>query len=132
MKYQMNKEVVQGLQKQSDGGKIELDIHGDCFNFQWAELAPPSGVVAANYSRHFLNSFLPFIIYLHNSIDIFIMKQTNLTSLQLHGQFLEHWLKIKEAISIMLNMGSGLREVMTHLLSGTLRTSMELVFKAIF
>ena len=63
------------------GGEIELDIHGDCFNFQWPELAPSSGVVAANL----LNSFLPFIIHSHNSIDIFIKKQTNLTSLQLHG-----------------------------------------------
>ena len=32
-------------------GGIELDIGGNSFNFQWAELAPPSGVMAANYSR---------------------------------------------------------------------------------
>jgi hypothetical protein len=49
--YRMNKEAVQGLREQSDEGEIELDIGGDTFNFQWAELAPPSGVMAANYSR---------------------------------------------------------------------------------
>ena len=47
--YQMNKEVVRGLQEQNDEGEIELDINGNSFNSQWAELAPPSGVVAANY-----------------------------------------------------------------------------------
>jgi hypothetical protein len=55
--YRMNKEVVQGLREQSDEGDIELDIGDDSFNFQWAELAPPSGVMAANYSRHLLNYF---------------------------------------------------------------------------
>jgi hypothetical protein len=49
--YRMNKEAVQGFREQSDGGEIELDIGGNYFNFQWAELAPPSGVIAANYSR---------------------------------------------------------------------------------
>ena len=49
--YQMNKEAVCGLQEQNDEGEIELDIDGNSFNFQWAKLAPPSGVVAANYSR---------------------------------------------------------------------------------
>jgi hypothetical protein len=49
--YRMNKDAVRGLREQSDGGKIELKIGGDTFNFQWAELAPPSGVMAANYSR---------------------------------------------------------------------------------
>ena len=49
--YRMNKDMVQGLQEQSVVGEIELDIGGDTFNFQWAELAPPSGVIAANYSR---------------------------------------------------------------------------------
>ena len=34
---------------QNDEGEIEFDIDGNSFNFQWAELAPPSGVVAANY-----------------------------------------------------------------------------------
>jgi hypothetical protein len=49
--YRMNKEVVQGLREKSDTGEIELDIGGNSFNFQWAELAPPSGAMAANYSR---------------------------------------------------------------------------------
>ena len=49
--YRMNKVAVQGFREQNDEGEIELDIGGNCFNFQWAELAPPSGVIAANYSR---------------------------------------------------------------------------------
>jgi hypothetical protein len=49
--YRMNKDAVRGFQEQSDVGEIELDIGGNSFNFQWAELAPPSGVMAANYSR---------------------------------------------------------------------------------
>ena len=49
--YRMNKEVVQGIREQSVEGEIELDIGGNFFNFQWAEIAPPSGVMAANYSR---------------------------------------------------------------------------------
>jgi hypothetical protein len=51
--YRMNKEVVEHLRKQSAEGEIELDIGDHSFNLQWAELAPPSGVMAANYSRHF-------------------------------------------------------------------------------
>jgi hypothetical protein len=49
--YRMNKDAVRGLREQCDEGEIELDIGGNFFNFQWAELAPPSGVMAANYSR---------------------------------------------------------------------------------
>jgi hypothetical protein len=49
--YRMNKDVVRGLQEQSDVGEIELDIGGNTFNFQWPELAPPSGIMTANYSR---------------------------------------------------------------------------------
>lgn len=49
--YRMNKEMVKGLREKSDTGAIELDIGDDFFDFQWAELAPPSGVIAANYSR---------------------------------------------------------------------------------
>jgi hypothetical protein len=47
----MNKDAVRGLREQNGEGEIELDIGGNVFNFQWAELAPPSGVMAANYSR---------------------------------------------------------------------------------
>ena len=53
----MNKDVLRGFQKESDLGEIELDIGNDLFNFQWAEFAPPSGAMAANYSRHFLFFF---------------------------------------------------------------------------
>ena len=51
--YRMNKEVVKAwaFQGQDEEGEIELDIGGNTFNFQWAGLAPPSGVMAANYSR---------------------------------------------------------------------------------
>jgi hypothetical protein len=49
--YRMNKDVVRGLRENNDEGEIELEIGGNSFNFQWAELAPPSGVMAANYSR---------------------------------------------------------------------------------
>ena len=49
--YRMNKDVVRGFQEQNDMGEIELDIGGNSFHFEWAELAPPSGVMAANYSR---------------------------------------------------------------------------------
>ena len=49
--YQMNKEAVQNLWEQDEEGQIELEIDVKYFNFQWAELAPPSGVIAANYSR---------------------------------------------------------------------------------
>ena len=48
--YRMNKETVRGLRGQHDVGGFELDIDGNTFEFQ-AELAPPSGVMAANYSR---------------------------------------------------------------------------------
>jgi hypothetical protein len=49
--YRMNKKAVQGLQSPTEVGKIELDIGGNSFNLEWAEQAPPSGVMAANYSR---------------------------------------------------------------------------------
>ena len=49
--YRMNKEVVRGLREQNSVGEIELDIGNNSFNFDWAELAPPSGVMTANYSR---------------------------------------------------------------------------------
>lgn len=49
--YRMNKEAVRGIRNQTHLGEIELDIGGNSFKFPWAELAPPSGVMAANYSR---------------------------------------------------------------------------------
>jgi hypothetical protein len=49
--YRMNKEAVRGFRENNVTGEIELDIDGNSFDFQWAELAPPSGVMAANYSR---------------------------------------------------------------------------------
>lgn len=47
----MNKDVLLGLAEESDIGEIELDIGGNIFTFKEAELAPPSGAMAANYSR---------------------------------------------------------------------------------
>jgi hypothetical protein len=47
----MNKDILLGLAEESDIGEIELDIGGNIFNFREAELAPPSGAMAANYSR---------------------------------------------------------------------------------
>ena len=51
--YWMNKEVVkaQAFQGKDEEGEIELDISGNTLDFQWAELAPPSGIMAENYSR---------------------------------------------------------------------------------
>jgi hypothetical protein len=59
----MNKDILRGFRKECDFGEIELDIGNNLFNFQWAEFAPPSGVMAANYSRHF-HSFFQFFFSL--------------------------------------------------------------------
>ena len=55
----MNKEVVkaQAFQGQDEEGEIELDIGGNTFNFQWAELAPPSGVMEQIIQGSFLYHF---------------------------------------------------------------------------
>ena len=47
----MNKDVFLWLVEETDIGEIELDIGGNIFNFCEAEFAPPSGAMAANYSR---------------------------------------------------------------------------------
>lgn len=49
--FRMNKDSVRNLQDESGEEGIELDIGGNTFNFPWVEHAPPSGVMAANYSR---------------------------------------------------------------------------------
>jgi hypothetical protein len=49
--YRMNKESVRNLQPESGEEGIELEIGDNTFDFPWAEYAPPSGVMAANYSR---------------------------------------------------------------------------------
>jgi hypothetical protein len=60
----MNKKVLQAIQDEGDFGEIEMDIGNNLFNFQSAEFAPPSGVMAANYSRYFQYLFysFPFLI----------------------------------------------------------------------
>ena len=50
--FRMNKDTVRGLQVQAVVRGIELEIDGNSFDFPWVELAPPSGVMAANYSRY--------------------------------------------------------------------------------
>lgn len=47
----MNKDILLGLVEESNIGEIDLDVGGNTFSFQEAELAPPSGAMAANYSR---------------------------------------------------------------------------------
>jgi hypothetical protein len=47
----MNKDAIRGLADESNIGEMELDIGGNIFNFPEAEFAPPSGAMAANYSR---------------------------------------------------------------------------------
>ncbi|KAF8231582.1 hypothetical protein L208DRAFT_1211526, partial [Tricholoma matsutake] len=48
--YRMNKKIVGGFEENSVKGELELEIGEESFNFEWAELAPPSGAMAANYS----------------------------------------------------------------------------------
>ena len=48
---QINRDVLLGLAEESDFGEIEMDIGGNLFKFSDAELAPPTGAMAANYSR---------------------------------------------------------------------------------
>ncbi|KAF8223892.1 hypothetical protein L208DRAFT_1515702 [Tricholoma matsutake] len=50
--YWMNKKIVEGFEKNSVKGELELEIGEESFSFEWAELTPPSGAMAANYSRH--------------------------------------------------------------------------------
>jgi hypothetical protein len=64
--HRMNKDVLCGFQEEGSFGEIELDIGNNLFNLKWAEYAPPSGVMAANYSRHFLVLFfLGFLFSYH-------------------------------------------------------------------
>ena len=56
---QMNRDVLLGLAEESDFGEIELDIGGNLFKFTEAELAPLTGVMAANYSRYLLSIIFP-------------------------------------------------------------------------
>jgi hypothetical protein len=58
--HRMNKDMLWGLQEESTCGEIELDIGNNLFSFHKAEFAPPSGVMAANYSRY---SFYFFLIF---------------------------------------------------------------------
>lgn len=59
--HRMNKDAFYGRADESALGKIELDIAGNAFNFHLAELAPPCGVMAANYSRYLISLHIIFI-----------------------------------------------------------------------
>ena len=48
----MNKEVIRGLVDPATPPTLEIPIAGNLFTFDGAEYAPPSGVMAANYSRY--------------------------------------------------------------------------------
>lgn len=47
----MNKEALLELGSKNVTKEIELDIEGEVFKFDWAEPAPPVGMMATNYSR---------------------------------------------------------------------------------
>ena len=81
----MNKDVLRGLQNESNFGEIELNIGDDLFNFPLAEFAPPSGVMAANYSRFFFFFFFP-ILLIHYCIDLFTQNKVNHINIPSHGQ----------------------------------------------
>ena len=49
----MNKNALSNLGEESEIGSIDLDIAGNIFSFHSAELAPPAGAMAVNYSRYF-------------------------------------------------------------------------------
>ena len=55
----MNRNALSNLGDESEIGSIELDIGGNIFNFNSAELAPPTGAMAVNYSRY---SFLIILL----------------------------------------------------------------------
>ena len=130
----MNKGVLQDFQKDSESnfGEIELDIGNDLFNFQSAEFAPPSGVMAANYSRHFQSIFSTFSFYLtYHCIDMFTENKANHINIPSHGRWNEHWPMIKEGTFTTVTMESASKEVATQLLLGILHISMEQAYKTI-
>ena len=127
----MNKSVLQDFQKDSGSnfGEIELDIGNDLFNFQSAEFAPPSGVMAANYSRHFQSIF--FYVLTYHCIDMFTENKVNHINIPPHGQWNEHWPIIKEGTFTTATMEFATKEVATHLLLGILHISMEQAYNTI-
>lgn len=126
----MNKDVLRGFQKESNLGEIELDIGNDLFNFQWAEFAPPSGVMAANYSRHFF--FFSFLFdFTYYYIDLFTENKVNHINIPSHGQWTEHWPMIKEGTFTIATMESAFKEVATQLLYGIPHIFMEQAYKTI-
>ena len=124
----MNKDVLQDFQKETDFGEIELDIGNDLFNFQWVEFAPPSGVMATNYLRHFHSAFFYcFFNFTHYCIDMSTENRVNHINISSHGQSHKLWPIIKEGTSTTVTMEFTSKEVMTWILY----ISMEQAYKMI-
>lgn len=117
--YRMNKNIVKGFEENSVNGELELEIGEESFNFEWAELAPPSGAMAANYSRHLLPVILQLLltdnVYL---LGLFIGRSISHTSLLLPGQYRGLYEKIRVATSTTVSMVFGPKEVTIQLLHG--------------
>ena len=60
--HRMSKDILGGFKNADDFGEMELNIGDSLFSFHNAEHAPPSGMMAANYSRHF-NFYICFLSY---------------------------------------------------------------------
>lgn len=126
----MNKDILRGFQEESNFGEIELDVGHNLFSFQWAEFAPPSGVMAANYSRYFQSIFSNFSFTFY-CIDMFTENQDKLINIPSHGQWNEHWQMIKVGTFTTATMGFASKEVATQLWHGILLISMERAYKTI-
>ena len=86
--YRMNKKIVGGFEENSVKGELELEIGEESFNFEWAELAPPSGAMAANYSRHLPPVILQLLLTNDVSLlGLFIKRSISHISLLLPGQY---------------------------------------------
>ena len=128
----MNKDILRSFQdpEENNFGEIELDIGDDLFSFQWAEFAPPSGVMAANYSRYFESIFSIFY-FSYYCIDMFTGKQDKLINIPSHGQWNVHWKMIKAGTFTTVTMEFASKEVATQLWHGILHISMERAYKTI-
>jgi len=77
----MNRDMLKGLCNASANGEIELNIGNHLFTFHDATLTPPTGLLAANYSRYGTFNYWYFYLSM-DIIGLFIMKQASPTSLQ--------------------------------------------------
>ena len=82
----MNKKIVEGFEENSVKGELELEIGEESFNSEWVGLTPPSGAMAANYSRHLPPVILQLL--LTNNVPLlclFIKRSISHISLLLPG-----------------------------------------------